>query len=354
MALLKTKDLGYKYFVLSLLLLVSSCNTIAQQAEVEAIPLPSELAHLPNELTIYSTPNPNIPEYIDNKEKVAWKHSTIIKADQIIRVVESGAYLLYYGNWWKRATFGVKETKELFDSKSLDMRPGDSLTYEKNWRVEPWSRSGWNFWYVKAVNAKGDTLMGYDILYTAGTLEDGTQLLPMLSKTSTIQWTGKGEGDYTLTGTINEFSGRIAYNNGTLSDLSVNINMDSIAHEIPTLIEHLKSKDFFHVSKYSGATFTAESMIQIEGNQWEIEGELCLRGKCNQELWTATVIDTDTTVILNYKTEINRTKYNVNHASTVKPDKNYVILDTIELSGRFEFQKDYPGSNPFNTVEAKD
>ena len=95
-------------------------------------------------------------------------------------------------------------------------------------------------------------------------------------------------------------------------------------------------------------------MIQIEGNQWEIEGELCLRGKCNQELWTATVIDTDTTVILNYKTEINRTKYNVNHASTVKPDKNYVILDTIELSGRFEFQKDYPGSNPFNTVEAKD
>ncbi len=265
------------------MLLISggSGTVLAQQEEVEAIPLPAELAGLPNELTIFSTPNPNFPEYIEKGEKVAWKHSTTIKAEQSIRVVETGAYLLYYGSWWKRAAFNEEQTMDIFDTKSLELAPGDSIVYEKNWRVEPWTRSGWNFWYVKAVNPQGDTLMGYDILYTAGTLEDGTQVMPMLADDSNIKWTGKGDGDYALTGTLNEFNGKIAYNDGILSDLNVSINMDSMSHEIPALIEHLKSKDFFHVSKYPGATFKAESMTLMENNEWKIEGQLCMRGKCN-------------------------------------------------------------------------
>lgn len=338
--------------VTALTFMVPAPMIFAQREAVEALPLPAEFATLSEELNIYSTPNPNIPELLKDGN-VAWKHATVIKADQFMEVVETGAYLLYHGTWWKRAAFDKSETKDMFDTKSLEMQPGDSIVYQKNWRVEPWSRSGWNFWYVKALNAKGDTLFGYDILYTAGELADGTQILPMLSKTSNINWTGKGDNGYQLTGTLNEFNGKIVYNNGALSGLTVNINMDSISHEIPTLIEHLKSKDFFHVSKYPGATFTAEKMTEGTDGEWTVEGELCMRGQCNQEVWTAEITDSETTIGLSFKTEIDRTKYKVNYASTVKPDKNYVIADTIELKGTLEFQKDYPGSNPFNTIEVK-
>lgn len=329
-------------------------SVLAQIEQVQAIPLPDELASLPNELTIYSTPNPNIPVYTDKGEKVAWKHSTIIKADRELRVVETGAYLIYYGNWWKRASFNETETKEMFDAKSLQLNEGDSLIYAKNWRVEPWSRSGWNFWYVKAVDVKGDTLMGYDILYTAGILEDGSQVLPLEKKLSSIHWKGSGGENYYLEGTIEEFQGKVTYQNGAITQLSIDINLESMQHEIGALTDHLKSKDFFYTEKYPRATFTATKLTYVEDGIWEITGELCMRGKCNQEKWYATVYDKDTTIALDYEAEIDRTKYKVNYASTAKPDDNYSISDTISLWGRFEFRKDYPGSNPFNTLEAKE
>jgi polyisoprenoid-binding protein YceI len=286
---------------------------------------------------------------------VVWKHSTIIKADEAIKVVETGAYLLNHGTWWKRASFGEKETKNLFDTKSLDLESGDSMVYKKNWRSEPWTRSGWNFWYVKAVNSEGDTIMGYDLLYTAGTMASGTQVLPLISPNSDVEWTGHaGDSDYALTGNFERLSGRVAFNQGTISDLSIELDMNSMSHEIPGLISHLKSKDFFHVKKYPTAIFTASSATSLVDGSWTIEGELCLHGECQQEVWTATVIDSDTSVILNFNAQIDRTKYTVNYASSVKPDKEYSISDTIELSGSFFFRKDYPGSNPWNSIKAKD
>lgn len=320
------------------------------------VPLPSELIDLPNTVTIYSTPNPNYPEYVDEThEKVVWKHSTIIKANETIEILETGAYLMNYGTWWKRASFLAEDTKDMFDTKTLSLEAGDSIVFEKNWRSEPWTRSGWNFWYVKALNAQGDTIMGYDILYTGGTLPGGFQILPMVGKESNVEWTGRaGDSDYALTGEISRVSGKITYVIGNLSELSIDLDMTSLTHEIPGLIGHLKSKDFFHVSKYPEARFTADTMSRRENNQWRIEGELCLHGECNQEVWTVTLEDTDTAVILTFEAQIDRTKYNVNYASTVKPDKEYSILDTIDLSGQFYFQKDYPGSNPWNSTQPKE
>ncbi len=336
-------------------ILLTTCS-FAQEDAVRNIPLPNDLINLPNKVTIYSTPNPNFPEYVDEERtEVAWKHSTIIKASESIEILETGAYLLRYGTWWKRASFSTKDTKDMFDTKTLSLAAGDSIVFEKNWRVEQWTRSGWNFWYVKALNAQGDTIMGYDILHTAGNLEDGTQIMPLVGPKSRVEWTGRaGDSDYALTGQISRMSGKMAYSDDVISDLTVVLEMESLTHEIADLEGHLKSKDFFHVSKYPEATFTAETLMPLENNQWEIEGELCLHGKCNQETWTATLAETDTSVCLSFEAQVNRTEYKVSYASSVKPDNNYSISDMIDLSGQFYFQKDYPGSNPWNSVEAKE
>lgn len=338
--------------MLLLTLIFFSGHIFAQKEAIIEIQLPAELANLPNKIDIYSTPNPNIPEYEDEERtNVIWKHSTIIKADETIQIIETGAYLLNYGTWWKRASFGIKETKDMFAAKSLTLAAGDSILYEKNWRSEPWTRSGWNFWYVKAINNLGDTLLGYDLLYTAGTMADGTQVLPLASPNSKVEWTGRaGDSDYALTGQIERISGKVAFNQGMISDLSIELDMNSMSHEVSGLTSHLKSKDFFHVSKYPNAQFTSSKTLPMDDGSWKIEGELCLRGKCNQEIWTTTLVESDTSVVLNFNAQIDRTKYKVNYASTVKPDDEYSISDTIDLSGSFFFRKDYPGSNPWNSV----
>lgn len=340
-----------KLFVL--LILVFPYYSIAQYEGIDSLPLPSTFATMKKKALIYSSPNPNYAAFeTEEKQYIVWKHRTVIKATEDVTIKETGAYLLRNGTWWQRAAFNPKQTKEMFATKSLKLETGDSLVFEKNWRYGSYTQTGWNFWYVIATTASGEAIYGYDILETKGRFEDNTQVLPLKKKDSKLTWTGKaGDSDYGLTGTITDFGGRIIVKENVLIACSINLVMDSLEHEIPSLVKHLKDKEFFNVKKYPEATFQSEKIERQSPNNYLVEGTLCLRGVCQKEQFSIELKITEKAYEAVFNAKIDRTKYGMLFASSKEKKGKYSIADEIQFLGTFSFMKDYPGSTPWSQLK---
>ncbi len=340
-----------KIFIL--LILVLPYYSIAQYEGIYNLPLPETFTNMKKKVLIYSTPNPNYAAFeTEEKQFIVWKHRTIIKATEDITIKETGAYLLRNGVWWKRASFNPKQTKEMFATKRLELAKGDSLVFEKNWRYGSYTQTGWNFWYVVATTASGEMIYGYDILETKGRFQDNTQVLPLKKKDSQLTWTGKaGDSDYRLTGQITDFKGRIVVKEDVLMACSITLVMDSMTHEIPSLISHLKGKDFFSVKKYPESTFQSEKIEIQSPNNYLVEGTLCLRGVCQKEAFNVALKITDKAYEAVFSASIDRTKYGMLFASSKEKKGKYSIADEIQFLGTFSFMKDYPGSMPWNQLK---
>lgn len=232
------------------------------------------------------------------------------------------------------------------------MEAGDSLVFERNWRYGSYTQTGWNFWYVIATTASGKKVYGYDILETKGRFQDNTQVLPLKKKRSNLMWTGKaGDSDYSLTGQITDFKGRIVVKNEVLEACSITLTMDSIQHKIPALVDHLKKKEFFNVKKYPEATFQSERIELRSPNNYLVEGTLCLRGICQKEQFNVELKSTDKAYEAVFSASIDRTNYGMLYASSKEEKGKYSIADTIQFLGTFYFMKDYPGSMPWNQLK---
>lgn len=340
--------------ILALLFLVLPYYGFAQYEGIYQLPLPERFATMKKNVIIYSSPNPNYAEFeTTEKQGIVWKHRTIIKATEDLTIKETGAYLLRNGVWWKRAAFSPKETKEMFATKSLILERGDSLVFEKNWRYGKYTQTGWNFWYVIATTASGEEVYGYDILETKGRFEDNTQVLPLKKKNSKLTWTGKaGDSDYSLTGQITDFKGRLIVKDDVLKACSIRLVMDSMQHEIPSLIAHLKNKDFFHVKKYPEATFESEQIELQSPNTYLVKGSLCLRGICQKEQFNILLKSTEKAYEATFSATIDRTEYGMLYASSKDKKAKQSIADEIQFLGNFSFMKDYPGSMPWNKLKA--
>ncbi|MCH2043919.1 MAG: YceI family protein [Saprospiraceae bacterium] len=341
------------YKILVVLLLLPTC-IFAQDKTVYDIPLPEELANLKQEgIQIYSTPHPNHPEFEDkDQESIVWKHSTIIKVDENITITETGAYLLNNGTWWKRESFNAKQSKEMFATKKLKLAAGDSLIYKKNWRYGQYTTSGWNFWYVKGINSKKEMVFAYHILETTGKMADGTEVLPLKMEGSELNWTGKasGESTYSLSGDIAKFSGRLVIKNGTPISTKIKVNVETMNHQDANLISHLKNKDFFDVNKHPLITFKSTEITATETEkEYRVKGQLCIIGNCQEETWTISMNDEEETYKVDFDIAVDRTRYGMNYKSSKSEEQS--IADEIMCKGVFSFQKDYPGSMRWNSVE---
>ncbi|MFK7798507.1 MAG: YceI family protein [Aureispira sp.] len=338
---------------LLILLLGLPFGVIAQYEGIYDLPLPEKFTDLKKGIEIYSTPNPNYAEYEDaNERAIVWKHATVIKATEAITIKETGAYLLHNGTWQLRASFNARKTKEMFDTKRLKLQQGDSVVFKENWRYGTVTQTGWNFWYVIGKTASGELYYGYEILETKGSLENGTQILPLKQKDSQLSWSGKaGDSDYTLTGTLTDFTGRLVIQQDELEKCFLKINMDALQHEIPSLVNHLKNKDFFDVKQYPEASFQSTNIESIGEHTYKVEGEFCLKGICNTEVFEIKLAVDEKAYTVQFEGAVDRTQYGVLYASSKQPDKQYSIEDTIRFSGTFSFVKDYPGSMPWNTLK---
>lgn len=346
-------------FPIKLFLLILFLFPIALRAQYQSIPdipLPERFKGLQQKgLTITSTPNPNWASFqTDQENPVAWKHSTHITAKEATTVIETGAYLLHYGTWKKRAAFDAKATKKMFDTKKLTLKAGETLTFEKNWRYGSYTQTGWNFWYVIGKTATGEQVFDYEILETKGQTSEGLQRLPLSKANSRLEWTGKaGDSDYSLSGTIDKFSGALTVQGEIFTACSISLDMTSLNHSNAALVKHLKNQDFFHVKKHPTITFNSTLITAMEDQEYQVTGELCLLGFCREETWFITLNTSTKAFEVYFETELDRTQYGMLYASSKDSRSNYSIADKVSFKGVFSFTRDYPGSKPWNSVEAK-
>jgi len=159
------------------------------------------------------------------------------------------------------------------------------------------------------------------------------------TKSSKMIWkaekvTGKHDG------TIQLSSGKVMLDGKTITGGTFVIDMNTIkvvditdAEYNAKLLGHLKSNDFFSVEEFKTSTFEITSTKQIEGERYQINGRLTIKGITNDVSFPATVKVTDKSIITVGTATINRVKYGIKYGSgTVFTDLgDKAIMDDFQL-----------------------
>jgi polyisoprenoid-binding protein YceI len=135
-------------------------------------------------------------------------------------------------------------------------------------------------------------------------------------------------------------SGSLNFESQNLAKSSANITIKvgDIITGIPKLDEHLKSSDFFDVTKYPTATFIGNKVTNIHGKQFDLGGVLTLHGiakpitlHVTQNLLAVNPMNKLQTAGFSAKAEIKRSDFGL---------ANYIpaVSDEIKLNIEIEAQ----------------
>ncbi len=142
---------------------------------------------------------------------------------------------------------------------------------------------------------------------------------------SVVGWVGRNAGG-SHDGTLRFKSGRVTVKDGRVAKGVFEIDMTSIdvadlAGDMADLLRHhLESDDFFAVARHPVARFEITRMAPIEGAtpgapNYEVEGEMTLRGVENPVAFPATVGVRGGELALEAHFDVDRTRWSVNYGS---------------------------------------
>ena len=154
---------------------------------------------------------------------------------------------------------------------------------------------------------------------------------------SKITWVGKKvTGQHN--GTINLKSGELSLDKNSGSFV---IDMNSIACEDlkgewnEKLVGHLKSDDFFNVSKYSEAKFVLSSLKKLSGDKYKVTGDLTVKNITKPVTFDAVITTAKESASMRANFSIDRTKWDIKYNSgkffDVKALGDKMIYDQIEI-----------------------
>ncbi|MBO9730840.1 MAG: YceI family protein [Chitinophaga sp.] len=141
------------------------------------------------------------------------------------------------------------------------------------------------------------------------------------AKESKLNWTGKKvTGQHQ--GTINVADGKLEVDNNVLKGGTFSLDTRSIlVTDIKDeggnakLLGHLKSEDFFAVEKFPTATFATTNVTSKGGGNYEVTGNLTIKGITNPVTFPATVIVAGNKLTAKAAIKVDRTKYNIKYGS---------------------------------------
>ena len=137
--------------------------------------LPDKLRNIPNGLVLNHSPNPNYPEFTNEKNgpKYKWEHATCIVAMMPgLKVVEVGSFIWTENGWITNMSLKGKQFRQRFNSKKNLLDPGVTYCYEKNTRFGNTLYGGDALWFVLAEDEDGNSYKGIGIIETEGTLKN--------------------------------------------------------------------------------------------------------------------------------------------------------------------------------------
>ncbi len=159
---------------------------------------------------------------------------------------------------------------------------------------------------------------------------------------SFIEWVGKK--------VVGKHEGTLMLNSGTLQmegdqivggsfglDMTTIKNKDMAGTEHATKLErHLKSDDFFSVEKFPVGTFTITKATKLSEGQYEISGELEIKGIRNQVTFPAKVEKQGAVYRATAELQIDRLKWDIKYNSgkffDIKQLGDKMIYDQIDVA----------------------
>lgn len=160
------------------------------------------------------------------------------------------------------------------------------------------------------------------------------------TKTSTVTWKGyKVTGSHT--GTITIKSGNLIFDDEVLTagnfviDMTT-INVTDLKGDSKTQLEgHLKSDDFFGVTKFPTASLVFTNVKSNGKNAYKVTGNITIKGKTETINFDLSVYGSKATVTM----KIDRSKFDVRYGSTSFFDglKDKAIYDEFDLVADLEF-----------------
>lgn len=160
---------------------------------------------------------------------------------------------------------------------------------------------------------------------------------PLAMLDSQIEWKGKAAFNaYALSGTLELEKATLFYQDETLSQATILIDMGSIQSENDRLVQHLKSKDFFEVKRYRLAQFTLDAPIPMKVGATEVQGQLQIKAVSHPIRFPIELVQVGEKWEMTGKMIIDRTKYGItfNSPTYFEKLKEQAIADEFELTFR--------------------
>lgn len=167
------------------------------------------------------------------------------------------------------------------------------------------------------------------------------------ANSSEVKWNAaKVSGEHW--GYVSVKDGYLEMDNGKLTGGKFNINMPTLTVEDiedpewnGKLKGHLHSDDFFSTNKYKTASLDITDVKQIKGNEYQINGDLTIKGIKKPVSFPATVTMEDGKVIGVGQMKVDRTDYDIkyNSGSFFEDLGDKMIYDEFDLDVRLVANK---------------
>jgi len=158
------------------------------------------------------------------------------------------------------------------------------------------------------------------------------------TQSSEIAWKGeKVTGEHV--GKVKIDNGTLEVSNGNITGGSFEIDMASITNDDlegeynQKLVNHLKSDDFFGVSKYPKAKLEIKKVKSLGGDKYEVIGDLTIKSTTKKIEFPATITADGNAVTASANIVVDRSEYDVRYGSASFFDNlgDKVIYDDFHL-----------------------
>lgn len=164
---------------------------------------------------------------------------------------------------------------------------------------------------------------------------------------SSVEWTGKQlTGEHY--GNVLLKSAELSFKDKKLIDGTFAVDMNSITctdisdqKSNKRLVDHLKSEDFFSVSKFPVSRFVITKVDNQTANKFDITGDLTIRGITNAVSFPATLTLNGKTTTAAATIVFDRSKYDVKFGSQSFFENvgDKMVYDDIELKVQLVFER---------------